>query len=73
MKTARYLAIDAGVVQGMVLAGVPVRDLSEDEWEALPPHVQQDVDGSGWWRKTKPPSDTPDAAPEPTAKKKGGD
>ena len=39
---------------GGSLPGVPLRDLSEDEFAALPAWVQESVDASPLYRKTKP-------------------
>lgn len=60
--------------------GVPLRDLTEEEFAELPPWLQASVDGVPFYRKTKPrPASEPDAeapaeraaeeaqpAPEPT-------
>lgn len=46
------------------ITGVPLRDLSADEFVALPEHLQRSVDDSDLYRKTKPPV-APIAAPKP--------
>lgn len=33
---------------------VPLADISEEEWKALPKHVQASVEGLPYFRKTKP-------------------
>jgi len=37
--------------------GVPMRDLSEAEYNAYPPHVQRSIDSWGVFRKSRPPKD----------------
>lgn len=46
------------------ITGVPLRDLSADEFAALPEHLQRSVDGSDLYRKTKP-SVASASAPKP--------
>ena len=42
--------------------GVPLRDLTEEEFAELPPWLQASVDGVPFYRKTKPrPASEPDA------------
>jgi hypothetical protein len=36
------------------ISGVPLRDLTEDEFEQLPKHLQRSVDAADFYRKTKP-------------------
>lgn len=36
--------------------GVPLRDIDEAEWKALPKHVQESTDVLPYFRKTKPPT-----------------
>lgn len=38
--------------------GVPLRDLTEEEFDALPEHVQRSVDASPFYRKTPTPKPT---------------
>lgn len=38
------------------LAGVALRDISEDEWTQLPAHLQRSADALPFYRKTKPRS-----------------
>lgn len=52
MTIARYW--DGSKDDGSFLAGVPSRDLTEEEYEALPAHLQRSVDAAAQWRKTKP-------------------
>ena len=50
---ARYY--DAGNnPDGAALPGVPLRDMTEDEWAALPTWLQESADASTLYRKTKP-------------------
>lgn len=51
MTVARYWDESKG--DGF-LAGVPSRDLTEEEFNALPKHLQRSVDASPQWRKSKP-------------------
>lgn len=42
--------------------GVPLRDLTEEEFAELPPWLQASVDAAPFYRKTKPrPASEPDA------------
>ena len=40
---------------GAFFPGVPLRDLTEDEWQALDKRMQQSVDAAPFYVKTKPP------------------
>jgi hypothetical protein len=55
---ARYYDIEKNPEQAF-LAGVPLRDLTDEEWEALPPHLQRSVDALPFYRKTKSRTSTP--------------
>lgn len=44
--------------------GVPLRDLTADEWAALTPRMQDSVDAAPFYRKTKPPTAPAIAPPE---------
>lgn len=35
--------------------GVPLRDLTEADWDALPQRLRESVDASPFYRKTAPP------------------
>lgn len=52
-----------------MLVGVPLRDLTETEYGALPPWLQASVDASPMYRKTRPrrttASDEPETLPAP--------
>lgn len=50
---------------GAYLAGVPSRDLSGEEWDALGIQQRREALHHGWWRLTPVPR--PDAAPEEAA------
>lgn len=63
---ARYYDAEKNT-DGGSLPGVPLRDLSEDEFTALPVWVQESVDASPLYRKTKPQGDK---AANPAASKK---
>lgn len=56
MATARYYNEDKA--DGQHIWGVPARDLTDDEYEALPRWLQQQVDDSPLYRKTAPPKKT---------------
>lgn len=45
--------------------GVPLRDLTDDEWATLDKRMQESVDASPFYRKTKPPTENA-KAPEKT-------
>ena len=52
-EIARYY--DAGNnPDGAALPGVPLRDMTEDEWTALKPWQQESADASTLYRKSKP-------------------
>lgn len=62
---ARYF--DEAHDDGSAFGGVPKRDLTEDEFDALPAWLQASVDASPMYRKTKP------AATKAPDKTKDGD
>lgn len=50
---------------GGMLPGVPLRDLTKAEFDALPVWLQLSIDASPFYRKTRPPTQTaPLKAPE---------
>jgi hypothetical protein len=49
---------------GAGLPGVPLRDLSAEEFEALPVWLQYSVDAQPFYRKTKPTQSAPLKAPK---------
>jgi hypothetical protein len=58
MAAARYY--DESKSEGGSLPGVPLRDLSQEEFDALPGWLQQSVDASPMYRKTPlPPGGRP--------------
>lgn len=48
--------------EGRFIAGVPLRDLDEAEFEALPAHLQRSVDAADFYRKTKIRTEKPERA-----------
>jgi hypothetical protein len=60
-KIVRFYIADANP-DGAFLMGVPLADLSESQWAALPVWLQLSVDASGWYRKTAPPKVAPERA-----------
>lgn len=52
-KIARYYVAENNP-DGGHFPGVGLRDLTEEEWDALPEGVQKSVDASDMYRKTKP-------------------
>jgi hypothetical protein len=54
MAIARYYD-EAKNTDGRFIAGVPLRDLEQAEFDALPSHLQRSVDAADIYRKTKPP------------------
>lgn len=65
MSIARYY--DSSKNSGGFLVGVPLRDLTQEEYDELPPYLQQSVDASPLYRRTKPQAAKPAAAPKPDA------
>lgn len=53
MTIARYYQ-DEKNPDSAALPGVPLRDLTEDEFSALPAWLQASVDAAPFFRKTKP-------------------
>lgn len=53
-----------GTKEYAYISGVPLRDLTEDDFNALPKHLQNSVDASPLYRKTKPPSRATERNPE---------
>lgn len=51
---ARYYDAEKNPKDERFIAGVPLRDLDETEFEALPKHLQRSVDASDLYRKTRP-------------------
>lgn len=43
---------------GAYFAGVPLRDLTQSEYDALPAYLQASIDACPFYRKTKPPAAT---------------
>ena len=69
MAIARYYD-ESKNPEGAVFDGVPLRDLTEEEFAELPAWLQASVDAAPFYRKTKPrPAAEPEteAQPEPTA------
>jgi hypothetical protein len=67
MATARYYNEDKSEGGTLHIYGVPARDLSDEEYEALPKYLQKQVDASPLYLKSNP-------NPEPkAANKPGGD
>ena len=54
---ARYYDETKNPERGM-LPGVPLRDLSAEEFEALPVWLQYSVDAQPFYRKTRPPTES---------------
>lgn len=52
------------------IPGVPLADLDQATWDALPEHVQADVDAAPMYRKTAKPSEAKAAARAESAAKK---
>lgn len=47
---------------GAFFPGIPLRDLTVDEWAALDERMQQSIDAAPFYRKSKPPKPA-EAAP----------
>ena len=67
MPIARYYD-DSKNDDGRAFDGVPLRDLTDEEFAALPEWLQLSVDASSLYRKKKPRADKAEDAPaEPEA------
>lgn len=62
MATKRYLNVEATQGGSQYIAGVPLTDLSDEQYESLPEWQQKQVDNSGLYRKSAPPSTEKKAA-----------
>lgn len=52
------------------LPGVPLRDITQDEFDGYPDYIKASIDAQPMYRKTKPRTAAkPDAAPPPKADK----
>jgi hypothetical protein len=69
MSIARYYDADANP-EGRVFHGVPLADIEQGTWESLPVWLQQSVDASGLYKKSKPPGKAEAKAPPAPKKKK---
>lgn len=67
MSIARYYNEDNNP-HGAAIPGVPLRDLTQEEYDALPDMEKASVDASELYRKTKPAS----AKAKPAAEDKEG-
>ncbi len=66
MGIARYYD-DSKNPDGGALPGVPLDDISEDQFALYPEHIQRSIDAHAMYRKTKP---APETKAKPTAKPK---
>lgn len=63
MSIARYYDESKNDDRGF--DGVPLRDLTDDEFASLPPWLQASIDAAPFYRKTKPRAEAePAAEPE---------
>lgn len=46
--------------EGGYIAGVPLGDMTDEQYGALPDWLQKQVDGVGWYRKTPIRAEKPD-------------
>lgn len=72
MSTARYYDEAKNEDGTQHIWGVPMRDLSDDEYDALPKWVQAQVDASPMYRKTNPNPEPKAANKTPPAEKAAG-
>lgn len=63
MATARYYEEDKNP-SGASFPGVPLSDIDEEEWAAYPQWLQDSVDNSPYYRKTKPRKEKSVAEPD---------
>jgi hypothetical protein len=68
MSIARYYNAAANT-EGRYFPGVPQGDIDEARWEALPKWLQETVDASPFYRKTKPSEAKAAPKAEPVAPK----
>jgi hypothetical protein len=54
MATARYYDAESNQAGAEYIPGVPLRDLTDEEWDALTKDQQASVDAAAYYRKTKP-------------------
>jgi len=57
MKIARYYDATKNPDHAF-FPGVPLRDLTDDEWDALDTRMQESIDATPFYRKTPPPRET---------------
>ena len=65
MATARYYNEDKNNGK-QIIYGVPMRDLTDEEYDALSDVLKEQVDGSPLYRKTAPTKKTTTTAPKAT-------
>lgn len=51
---ARYYDAEKNPKDERFFAQIPLRDLTQEEWDALPDHLKRSADASDLYRKTKP-------------------
>lgn len=56
MSIARYY-VESDETKGMHFPGVPLRDIDDDEFSSYPQWLQDSIDASPLYRKTKPKAD----------------
>lgn len=67
MSIARYYVPDRNPT-GASLPGVPLADISEEQYDAFPAWLQLSIDAVGFYRKTKPGVGAVPATPSPATK-----
>jgi hypothetical protein len=70
MATRRYYNADENKDGSQHIYGVPLADISDEEYAALPDHLQKQVDASPLYRKSAPAKQ--DAKQDATNKKEEG-
>lgn len=48
--------------------GIPLRSLSQEDFDTLSPEQQRSVELSSWWRTREPEPEAPEAEPDQPAK-----
>lgn len=56
--------------EGATFPGVPLRDITESEWEAIPDWLKPSIDESKFYRKTKARGQSDDKRPAAPAEEK---
>lgn len=70
MAIKRYYNAEANPDGSQYMAGVPLDDLTDEQYDALPEWQQKQVDASPLYRKTEPRASKPESKKDETTNKK---